>query len=66
MAMPDLEHDDGVTEKMKGYYEEAKKQAVQNQKTGAGSVVLAVVFMGFIYLTRRKFAGTLRSWRRNH
>ncbi|CAN9285008.1 unnamed protein product [Alternaria alternata] len=66
MAMPDLEKDDGMTEKMKGYYEEAKKQAVQNQTTGAGSVVFAVVFMGFVYLTRRRFAGTLRSWRRSN
>jgi mannosyl-oligosaccharide glucosidase len=66
MAMPDLEKDDGMTEKMKGYYEEAKKQAVQNQTTGAGSLVFAVVFMGFVYLTRRRFAGTLRSWRRSN
>ncbi|KAI4696612.1 uncharacterized protein J4E88_000789 [Alternaria novae-zelandiae] len=64
MAMPDLERDDGVTEKVKGYYEEAKKQAGMNQRTGAGSVVFAVVFMGFVYVTRRRFAGTLRGLRR--
>jgi mannosyl-oligosaccharide glucosidase len=64
MAMPDLENVEGVTEKMKGYYEEAKKKAVQNQRTGAGSVVFALLAMGFVFVTRRRFAGTLRTWRR--
>jgi mannosyl-oligosaccharide glucosidase len=64
MAMPDLESGEGVTDRMKGYYEEAKMKAVQNQKTGAGSVVFAVVLMGFLYVTRRRFAGLLRGWRR--
>jgi mannosyl-oligosaccharide glucosidase len=65
MAMPDLENGEGVGETLKEYYEEAKKHAVQNQKTSAGSVVFAIVLMGFGYVTRRRFAGTLRSWRRN-
>ncbi|CAO2658591.1 Nn.00g063140.m01.CDS01 [Neocucurbitaria sp. VM-36] len=66
MAMPDLGQGEGVKERVKGYYEEAKKQAVENQRTGAGSVVFAVVIMAFVYVTRRRFAGTLRSWRRKN
>jgi mannosyl-oligosaccharide glucosidase len=65
MAMPDLENGEGVGERVKEYYEEAKKQAVQNQKTGAGSVVFAILLMGFVWVTRRRFAGTLRGWRQN-
>jgi mannosyl-oligosaccharide glucosidase len=64
MAMPDLAQGDGYKEKMKEYYEEAKKQAVANQKSSTGAVVFAVLLMMFLYITRRKFAGTLRSWRR--
>lgn len=66
MAMPDLEPGEGVRDKMKVYYEEAKKQAVENQRTSAGSVIFAVTLMAFVYITRRRFAGTLRSWRRKH
>lgn len=64
MAMPNLEQGDGMKDKMKGMYEEAKKQAVENQKTSAGSLVFAIMIMGFIYVTRRRFAGTIRSFRR--
>ena len=45
-------------------YAEAKKQAVQNQGYGAGSVGFLVALVVFVYLTRRKFAGTWRGWRR--
>ncbi|KAH7401557.1 glycoside hydrolase [Pyrenochaeta sp. MPI-SDFR-AT-0127] len=64
MAMPELEQGEGVKDKVKGYYEEAKKQAVENQTTSAGSIIFAVTFMAFVYVTRRRFAGTLRSWRK--
>jgi mannosyl-oligosaccharide glucosidase len=64
MAMPDLESGEGVTDKMKEYYEDAKKKAVQNQKTSAGSVVFAVLLMVFVYVTRRRFARALRGLRR--
>jgi mannosyl-oligosaccharide glucosidase len=64
MAMPDLEQGEGVRETIKGYYEEAKKTAVENQRTSVGSVLFAIMLMGFVYVTRRRFAGTLRSWRR--
>jgi mannosyl-oligosaccharide glucosidase len=63
MAMPDLEQGDGVKDKVKGFYEEAKKQAVQNQGYSAGSVLFLVVLVVFVYVTRRRFAGTWRSWR---
>ena len=66
MAMPDLGQENGVKERVKGYYEEAKKQAVENQRTGAGSLVFAVVVMAFMYVTRRRFAGTLRSLRKRN
>jgi mannosyl-oligosaccharide glucosidase len=64
MAMPDLAQGDGYKEKFKDYYDEAKKQAVANQKSSAGAVVFAIMFMAFVYVTRRRFAGTLRSMRR--
>lgn len=64
MAMPDLEQGDGVKEKVKEIYEEAKKQAVQNQGYSAGSVAFLVMLVLFVYVTRRRFAGTWRSWRR--
>jgi mannosyl-oligosaccharide glucosidase len=65
MAMPDLETGQGVTEQVKGYYEEAKKQAVKNPGTDAGGLVLFVGVLVFVYVTRRRFAGTLRTLRRN-
>lgn len=65
MAMPDLAPGKGYTGKVKEYYEEAKKQAVENQKSSSGAVVFAIVLMAFVYVTRRRFAGTLRSLRRN-
>ncbi|KAJ4351018.1 Processing alpha glucosidase I [Ascochyta clinopodiicola] len=64
MAMPDLEQGEGVKEKVKEIYEEAKKQAVQNQGYSAGTVAFLVMLMGFVYVTRRRFAGTWRNWRR--
>lgn len=64
MAMPDLEQGDGVKEKVKEIYEEAKKQAVQNQGYSAGSVAFLVMLVLFVYVTRRRFAGTWRGWRR--
>lgn len=64
MAMPDLEQGEGVKEKVKEIYEEAKKQAVQNQGYSAGTVVFLVMLVVFVYVTRRRFAGTWRSWRR--
>lgn len=66
MAMPDLGQGEGYTERVKGYYEVAKQQAVENQKTGAGSVVFAMAMMAFVYVTRRRFAGTLRSLRMSY
>ncbi|KAF1849764.1 glycoside hydrolase family 63 protein [Cucurbitaria berberidis CBS 394.84] len=66
MAMPNLAQGEGVTNRVKGYYEEAKKQAVENQRTGAGSVLFAIIVMAFLYVTRRRFAGTLRSWKRRN
>ena len=63
MAMSDLEQGEGVKEKVKEIYEEAKKQAVQNQGYSAGSVVFLVMLALFLYVTRRRFAGTWRSWR---
>ncbi|KAF2846269.1 glycoside hydrolase family 63 protein [Plenodomus tracheiphilus IPT5] len=66
MAMPDLAHGDSVKEKVEEYYEEAKKQAVGYPRTsGAGSLALVVMVMVFLYVTRRRFAGTLRGWRVN-
>jgi mannosyl-oligosaccharide glucosidase len=65
MAMPDLSLGEGYKEKVKEYYEEAKKQAVANQKSSTGAVVFAIMLMAFLYVTRRRFAGTLRSLRRN-
>ncbi|XPS77894.1 Mannosyl-oligosaccharide glucosidase [Ascochyta lentis] len=64
MAMPDLEQGEGVKEKVKEIYEEAKKQAVQNQGYSAGTVAFLVMLVVFVYVTRRRFAGTWRSWRR--
>lgn len=64
MAMPDLSRGEGVKEKVKDLYAEARKQAVQNQGYGAGSVGFVVVLGVFVYLTRRKFAGTWRGWKR--
>lgn len=64
MAMPDLAQGEGYKEKFQDYYDEAKKQAVANQKSSAGAVVFAIMFMAFVYVTRRRFAGTLRSMRR--
>jgi mannosyl-oligosaccharide glucosidase len=65
MAMPDLSMGEGYKDKVKEYYEEAKKQAVENQKSSGGAVVFAIMLMAFVYVTRRRFAGTLRSLRRN-
>jgi mannosyl-oligosaccharide glucosidase len=65
MAMPDLSLGEGYKEKVKEYYEEAKKQAVANQKSSTGAVVFAIMLMAFVYVTRRRFAGTLRTLRRN-
>jgi mannosyl-oligosaccharide glucosidase len=64
MAMPDLTYGEGYKERVKEYYEEAKKQAVANQRSSAGAVVFAVMMMAFVYVTRRRFAGTLRALRR--
>ncbi|KAF3011263.1 hypothetical protein E8E13_011671 [Curvularia kusanoi] len=64
MAMPDLEQGEGVKGKVKDLYAEAKKHAKQNQGYSAGTVVLLVMLLVFVYCTRRKFAGTWRSWRR--
>jgi mannosyl-oligosaccharide glucosidase len=64
MAMPDLAQSEGYKQMVKEYYEEAKKQAVANQKSSTGALVFAVLFMAFVYVTRRRFAGTLRSIRR--
>lgn len=71
MAMPHLERDEGVKEKVDKvkekvgeYYEEAKEQVVQNQRTSAGGIVFAIMLIGFVWVTRRRFAGTLRGWRR--
>ncbi len=64
MAMPDLEQAEGVKDKMKEYYDQAKQQAMQNQKSGAGSMVFTMILVAFLYVTRRRFAGTIRSWRR--
>lgn len=64
MAMPDLEPGEGVKEKVKEIYEEAKKQAVQNQGYSAGTVAFLIMLFVFVYVTRRRFAGTWRSWRR--
>jgi mannosyl-oligosaccharide glucosidase len=65
MAMPDLSMGEGYKDKVKEYYEEAKKQAVANQKSSSGALVFAIMFMAFVYVTRRRFAGTLRTLRRN-
>ncbi|KAF1921735.1 glycoside hydrolase [Ampelomyces quisqualis] len=65
MAMPDLSMGEGYKDKVKGYYEEAKKQAVESQKSSTGALVFAIILMAFVYVTRRRFAGTLRSLRRN-
>jgi mannosyl-oligosaccharide glucosidase len=62
--MPDLAHGEGYTGKAKEYYEEAKKQAVAHQRSSTGAVVFAIMMMAFVYVTRRRFAGTLRSMRR--
>ncbi|KAJ4321241.1 Processing alpha glucosidase I [Neodidymelliopsis sp. IMI 364377] len=64
MAMPNLEQGEGVKEKVKEIYEEAKKQAVQNQGYSAGTVGFVMVLLVFVYVTRRRFAGTWRSWKR--
>ncbi|KAF1937561.1 glycoside hydrolase [Clathrospora elynae] len=64
MAMPDMGTGEGMKDKINEYYEGARKMAVENQRTSAGSVIFAIILMGFVYLTRRRFAGTLRSWRR--
>lgn len=63
MAMPDLAHGEGYTGKAKEYYEEAKKQAAAHQKSSTGAIVFAIMLMAFVYVTRRRFAGTLRSMR---
>lgn len=64
MAMPNLGRADVVKEKIEGVYEEVKTQAVEHPKTsGAGSVVFIAMMVVFVFLTRRRFAGTLRSLR---
>lgn len=64
MAMPDLEQGEGVKEKVKEYYEGVKEHAVKNPRTDARRLVVVVVVLGFVYVTRRRFMGTLRAWRR--
>lgn len=61
MAMPDLSGGQGYREKVKEYYEDVK---VRGDVRGGKAVGLAVVGMAFVYVTRRRFAGTLRDWRR--
>jgi mannosyl-oligosaccharide glucosidase len=64
MAMPDLEPGEGVREKIKDMYEQAKQQATRSQGHGAGIAVFTVLVVVFVYVTRRRFAGTWRSLRR--
>lgn len=64
MAMPDMEQGEGVKDKAKEIYQEAKKQVVQNQGYSTGTAVFLMMLILFVYLTRRRFAGTWRSWRR--
>ncbi|KAF1835119.1 glycoside hydrolase [Decorospora gaudefroyi] len=64
MAMPDLENGQGVTEVVLGYYDEAKRQAARGQTVGVGSGVFVFLFLAFLWVTRRRFAGTFRGLRR--
>ncbi|KAE8825709.1 hypothetical protein PTNB85_06139 [Pyrenophora teres f. teres] len=68
MSMPDLEADEGVREMVKGYYEKAKKKAAGNKGVGAGagSLVVVVGVVGFVYVNRRRFAGVVRGLRRHN
>jgi mannosyl-oligosaccharide glucosidase len=66
MAMPDLSMGEGYKDKMKEYYEEAKKKAAANQKSSTGAVVFAIMLAVFVYVTRRRFMGTWRGMRRQH
>ncbi|KAJ6201774.1 glycoside hydrolase [Bipolaris maydis] len=65
MRMPDLESLQGVGGQVKGYVEEVRKQAVSNPRVDAEGVVLVLGVMVFVYVTRRRFVGTLRGLRRN-
>lgn len=64
MAMPDLGPPKSVGEKAKEIYQEARLKAVANQGWSAGSVVLVGLVVVFVWVTRRRFAGTWRSLRR--
>ncbi|KAH4928180.1 hypothetical protein HBI26_202840 [Parastagonospora nodorum] len=66
MAMPDLAGAEGYKERVKGYYEEAKKTAVQNRKSSTGLVVGVGMLVVFVYVTRRRFMGTWRGLKRKH
>ncbi|KAI8934178.1 hypothetical protein NX059_008928 [Plenodomus lindquistii] len=64
MAMPGLQSRDTVKETVEDLYIEAKKQAVRHPRSsGVGSLGVVVVLLVFVYVTRRRFAGTLRGWR---
>lgn len=64
MAMPDLESGQGLRDHVKGYYEEARKQAVRHPSLDLAALLAALGLVAFVYVTRRRFAGTLRTWRR--
>jgi len=62
MAMPNLGRSEVVKEKIEGVYEEVKTQAMGHPKVSSvGSAIFMAMMMMFVFLTRRRFAGTFRS-----
>jgi len=61
LAFPEL--GSGVRGKVKQGLGWAVKEAEQHERWGGAAVLVAVMGMLFIYVTRRKFVGTLRRWR---
>ncbi|KAF2692225.1 glycoside hydrolase family 63 protein [Lentithecium fluviatile CBS 122367] len=62
MAFPDLEM--GETTGVKGKIGWVVKEVEGGEGWGVGGVVFAAVAMAFIYVTRRRFVGTLRGLKR--
>jgi mannosyl-oligosaccharide glucosidase len=62
MAFPDLEMGDRTG--MKGKIGWAIKEVEDRESWGLGGVVFAAVAMAFIFVTRRRFVGTLRGLKR--
>lgn len=62
MAFPDL--DGALGQGVKGKLDWAIHEAKTEEGLGVGVVVMALAMMVFVYITRKRFVGTIRRWRR--